>query len=81
MKLTDWFLVYLTTLYQLPSNGRTVCEWRIGKHVVRGGFIITTSVSTHFHLVQRSRIRGAIPPLPNTPSWHGAQLKHKDIFT
>jgi hypothetical protein len=26
---------------------------------------------------------GAIPPLPITPSWRGAQLKHKDdlIFT
>jgi hypothetical protein len=24
---------------------------------------------------------GAIPPLSNTPSWHGAQLKHKDNFT
>jgi hypothetical protein len=24
---------------------------------------------------------GAIPPLFNTPSWHGAQLKHKDNFT
>jgi hypothetical protein len=24
---------------------------------------------------------GAIPPLPNTPSWHGAQLKHRDNFT
>jgi len=23
---------------------------------------------------------GAIPPLPNTPSWHGAQLKHRDNF-
>jgi hypothetical protein len=22
-----------------------------------------------------SRMHGAIPPLPNTPSWHGAQLK------
>jgi hypothetical protein len=21
-------------------------------------------------------MRGAIPPLPNTPSWRGAQLKH-----
>jgi hypothetical protein len=30
------------------------------------------------HPVQRSRIRGAIPLLPNTPSWRGAQLKHKD---
>jgi hypothetical protein len=24
---------------------------------------------------------GAIPPLPNTPSWRGAQLKHRDLFT
>jgi hypothetical protein len=23
----------------------------------------------------------AIPPLPNTPSWRGAQLKHRDNFT
>jgi hypothetical protein len=22
------------------------------------------------------RMRGAIPPLPDTPSWHGAQLKY-----
>jgi hypothetical protein len=25
-------------------------------------------------------MRGDIPPLPNTPSWHGAQLKHRDNF-
>jgi hypothetical protein len=24
---------------------------------------------------------GAIPPLPNTPSWRGAQLKDRDNFT
>jgi len=24
---------------------------------------------------------GAIPPLPNTPSWRGDQLKHSDNFT
>jgi hypothetical protein len=24
---------------------------------------------------------GAIPPLPNTPSWRGAHLKHSDNFT
>jgi hypothetical protein len=24
---------------------------------------------------------GAIPPLPNTPPWRGAQLKHRDNFT
>jgi hypothetical protein len=26
-------------------------------------------------------MRGAILPLPNTPSWHCAQLKHRDNFT
>jgi hypothetical protein len=24
---------------------------------------------------------GTIPPLPNTPSWRGAQLKHRGTFT
>jgi hypothetical protein len=24
---------------------------------------------------------GAIPPLPDSPSWRGAQLKHSDNFT
>jgi hypothetical protein len=24
---------------------------------------------------------GTIPPLPNTPPWRGAQLKHKNKFT
>jgi hypothetical protein len=24
---------------------------------------------------------GAIPPLPNTPSWRGAHLKHRENFT
>jgi hypothetical protein len=26
-------------------------------------------------------MRGAIPPLHNTPSWCGAQLRHGDNFT
>jgi hypothetical protein len=42
-------------------------------------------VTTHLHLVPRSRMRGAIPPLqPKTPSWPGIQLKkkrHGDNFT
>jgi hypothetical protein len=37
-------------------------------------------LTTH-HLVTRSRMRGAISPFPNTPSWRGAQLKHRDKFT
>jgi len=32
-------------------------------------------LTTHLHLVSKSRILGAIPPLPNTPSWRGAQLR------
>jgi len=24
---------------------------------------------------------GAVPPLPNTPSWRGAQGEHRDNFT
>jgi hypothetical protein len=26
-------------------------------------------------------MREAVPPLPSTPSWRGAQLKHRDNFT
>jgi hypothetical protein len=26
-------------------------------------------------------MRGAIPPLPNTPSWRGAQFRYRDNFT
>jgi len=36
-------------------------------------------LTTHLRLVPRSRIRGAIPPLPNTPSWPGAQLKAQGL--
>jgi len=38
-------------------------------------------LTTQFHLVPRSRMRGATLPLPNTPSRRGAQLKHGDNFT
>jgi hypothetical protein len=38
-------------------------------------------LTIHFYIAPRSRIRGAIPPLPNTPSWRGAYLKHRDNFT
>jgi len=32
-------------------------------------------LTTHLYLVPRSRMRGAIPPLPTISSWRGAQLK------
>jgi hypothetical protein len=38
-------------------------------------------LTTHLHLEPRSRMPRAIPPLPNMPSWCGAQLKHRDNFT
>jgi len=31
--------------------------------------------TTNLHLVPRLRMREAIPPLLNTPSWRGGQLK------
>jgi hypothetical protein len=37
--------------------------------------------TTHLHIVPKSRMRGVIPPLPNTPSWHSDQLKNRDNFT
>jgi hypothetical protein len=39
-------------------------------------------LTTQFHLAPGSRMPGAIPPLPSTTSWRGAQLKkHRDNFT
>jgi hypothetical protein len=39
-------------------------------------------LTTPLHIVPRSRMRGAIYPLPNTSSWRGTQLrKHRHNFT
>jgi len=39
-------------------------------------------LTTHLHLVPRSRMRGAIRPLPQYALWRGAQLKNRrDNFT
>jgi len=40
-------------------------------------------LATLHHLIPRSRMRGAIPLIPNTPPSYGAQLKkkHRDNFT
>jgi hypothetical protein len=35
---------------------------------------------THTYLVPRSRMHGTVSPIPTTPSWRGAQLKHSDSF-
>jgi hypothetical protein len=39
------------------------------------------NLTTHLHLVPRSKNEWRLPPLPNTPSWRGAQLKHRNNFT
>jgi hypothetical protein len=36
-------------------------------------------LTTHLYLVPKSRMRGAITPLPNTPSRRGARLKNTGI--
>lgn len=33
-------------------------------------------VTTYLHLVLRLRMSGAIPPLPNMPSWHGQLYRY-----
>jgi hypothetical protein len=38
-------------------------------------------LTTHLHLVPRSKMYAVIPPFPSMPSWHGDQLKHRDNFT
>jgi hypothetical protein len=48
---------------------------------VSGALSLGVKLTTHLYLVPRSRMRGAIPRLPHTPSWRGAQLKHRDNFT
>jgi hypothetical protein len=47
---------------------------------IPGAPSLGVKLTTHLHLVQRSRMRGAIPPLPNT-SPCSAQLKYRDYFT
>jgi hypothetical protein len=41
----------------------------------------SVKLTTHVHLVLRSRVCGAMPLFPNTPSWLSDQLKHRDSFT
>jgi hypothetical protein len=37
-------------------------------------------LATHVHLIQRLRMRGAIPPLPYTSSWHCACLSNRTVL-
>jgi hypothetical protein len=60
------FFLFATAFRQtslLFNEEREIFTWVKG---VRG-----VKLTTHLHLVQRLRMRGAIPPLPHT-SWRGA---------
>jgi hypothetical protein len=37
-------------------------------------------LTTHLYLMLRLRMRGAIPPIPPTSSWRGAQLSIGYVF-
>jgi hypothetical protein len=50
-------------LASYPMGTGAFSLWQSGRDV---------KLTTHLHLVPRSRMRGAIPPLPNTSSWRGA---------
>jgi hypothetical protein len=57
----------------LSNEYQSLFPWRWS---VRG-----VKLTTHLHLVPRSRMSGAVPAPPNTPPWRGAQLRHRDNFT
>jgi hypothetical protein len=38
-------------------------------------------LTTYLHLVPRSRMRGAVPPLPRYVSMEWCLVKHRDNFT
>jgi hypothetical protein len=38
-------------------------------------------LTTHLHLLPRSRMRGAAPPFRHTSSWRGAQLSSGDLYS
>jgi hypothetical protein len=65
----------------MPSwRGAWLTNGRTSKMVPCSERIVSIRLSSHLHLVPRS-IHGAIPPLPSTPLWHGAQLKNRDDLT
>jgi hypothetical protein len=73
--------IFLLTTASRPALGPTQpsIEWVAGApslRVKRQG-----READHLHLVPRSRICGVISPVPNTSSWRGAQLRHRNNFT
>jgi hypothetical protein len=50
-------------------------QWVPGSLSLGGKAAGVVKLTTHLHLMPRSRICGAMTPLPNMPPWPGAQLK------
>jgi hypothetical protein len=62
------------------SSGSHPASYPMG---TRGSFPRGVKLTTHLHPVPRSRMHGAIPPLPHMSTWHSSQSKkkHRDNFT
>jgi hypothetical protein len=64
-----------------PALGPTLPPfWLLPGALSLGVKLQGREATTYLHLVPRSIMRGAIPPLPTTPSWRGTQFK-KSIGT
>jgi hypothetical protein len=65
--------IFLYTTASRPALGLTQppIQW------VPGALSLGVKLITSLHLVPRSRMRGAIPPAPNTPSSCDAQFKKR----
>jgi hypothetical protein len=57
----------------LPSGYQGLFTWGVKRPAVK--------LTTHLHLVPRSRMHGAVPTFPNMHSWCSTQLKQRDNFT
>jgi hypothetical protein len=77
-------LNYISEALPIPKNHATNVESSAGKascftHAEAPLVLVSLRAAVRHeadhspYLVPRSRICGVIPPLPNTPSWHGAQ--------
>jgi len=56
----------------LSDGHRGLFPWEVSGQFMK--------LTTHLHPMPRSRMRGAIPPFLDTPSWRGAELKHRYSF-
>jgi hypothetical protein len=57
-----------------PGSGAHIASYPMGN---RGSSGRGVKLTTHLHLMPRSRMRRGIPPLPNTHPWRDSQLQNK----